>query len=214
MHLLTLFWKSPHVLLIQIRQTCFDRNECTLLACDVGIIWPFTHMGIALAQGLTLLEDGVGRVRRQFLVSYRSVRSWLWSEQLKRSIGCARSGPEIRQGRWAHPCTLLEGVRGNSQLGTRVCLKAVARVTSTVRESVKRLSNNNNPEYLLNFLRIMLTAGQLLILWWKRLWIYTFNMNKKFEETWKKVLMKHRMQTICCLFSADAQHNRYDNQLS
>ena len=27
-----------------MRQTCTDRNECILLACDVGIIWPSAHM--------------------------------------------------------------------------------------------------------------------------------------------------------------------------
>ena len=129
----------------------YRQNECILLACDVGIIWPFAHMGIAFAQRLTLLEDGVRRVRRQFLVSYRSVRSWLWSEQPKRSMGCARSFPEIRRGRWAHPWTRLDGVRGNPHLDTRVCLRAVARVISIVRESAKGLSNNNNSEYLLNF---------------------------------------------------------------
>ena len=82
-------------------------------------------------------------------------------------------------GRWAHPWTRLDEVRGNPHLGTRVCVRAVARGTSTVRKSAEGLSNNNNPEYLLNFLWIMLT-GQMLILCWKWLWIYTFNKNKRF----------------------------------
>ena len=37
----------------------------------------------------------------------------------KRSVGCARSGPEIHRGHWAHPWTRLERVRGNPHLGTR-----------------------------------------------------------------------------------------------
>ena len=80
MHLLTLFWERPHLLLIQMRQTSIDRNEFILLACNVGIIWPFAHMRVVSAQRLTLLADGVGRVKRLFLISFRSVRSWLWSE--------------------------------------------------------------------------------------------------------------------------------------
>ena len=80
MHLLTLFWERPHLLLIQMRQTCIDRNEFILLAYDVGIIWSFAHMRIVFAQRLTLLADGVGRVRRQSLIPFRSVRSWLWTE--------------------------------------------------------------------------------------------------------------------------------------
>ena len=62
------------------RQTCINRKECILLACDVGIIWPFAHMRIAVAQRLILLADGAERVRRLFLISFRSVHSWLWSE--------------------------------------------------------------------------------------------------------------------------------------
>ena len=34
-------------------------------------------------------------------------------------MGCARSGPEIRRVHWAHPRTLLEGVRLTPHLGTR-----------------------------------------------------------------------------------------------
>ena len=75
-----LFWERPHLLLIQVRQTCIDRNECILVACDVSIIWPFAHMRIAFGLRLTLLVDDVERVRKRFLISFRSVRSWLWSE--------------------------------------------------------------------------------------------------------------------------------------
>ena len=80
MHILTLFWERLHLLLIQMRPTCIDRNECILLACDVGIIWPFAHMWIVFAQVLILLADGLVRVRRRSLISFMSVRSWLWSE--------------------------------------------------------------------------------------------------------------------------------------
>ena len=80
MPLLTLFWERPYFQLIQMRQTCIDRNECILLACNVGIIWFSAHMKVVFAWRLTLLEDGVGRVRRLFLISFRSVRSLLWSE--------------------------------------------------------------------------------------------------------------------------------------
>ena len=108
-------------LFIQMRQTCIDRNECILLVCDVGIMWPFAHI---FAQRLTLFADGVGKVRRLSLISFRRVRSWLWSELMlewatKRSVGFACSGLEIHRGHWAHPWTRLEGVRGNPHLRTR-----------------------------------------------------------------------------------------------
>ena len=45
-------------------ETFIDRNECILLVCNVGIIGLFAHMRIVFAQRLTLLADGVGRVRR------------------------------------------------------------------------------------------------------------------------------------------------------
>ena len=38
---------------------------------DVGIIWPFAHIRTVFAQRLTLLVDGVGRVRRLSLTSFR-----------------------------------------------------------------------------------------------------------------------------------------------
>ena len=53
--------RRAHLLLIQMRQTCINRNECILLACNVGIIWPSAHMRVVSAQRLTLLADGVRR---------------------------------------------------------------------------------------------------------------------------------------------------------
>ena len=71
--------------------------------------------------------------------------SCCWSEQPKRSVGCARSGLEIRRGHWAHPRTLLEGVRGTPHLGTRKSvlgrMRWLLQHSKRVREE---LCNNNN----------------------------------------------------------------------
>ena len=72
MHLLTLFWERPHLLLIQMRQICIDRNECILLACNVGIIliygghWahPGTRLeGVRGNPHLGTRESVLGRMR-------------------------------------------------------------------------------------------------------------------------------------------------------
>ena len=48
--------------------------------------------------------------------------SYIFQECLQLAVEGADAGvsnPEIRRGHWAHPRTLLEGVRGTPHLGTR-----------------------------------------------------------------------------------------------
>ena len=147
MHLLTLFWERTHLLWIQMRQTCIDRNDCILLACDVGIIWLSAHMKVVFARRLTLLADGVGRVIKRFLISFRSVRSLLWSELMLEWATQEICGmrPEIRRGHWAHSWTRLQGVRGNPHLDTRESV--LGRIRWLLRHSKRvqeGLGNNNN----------------------------------------------------------------------
>ena len=58
---------------------------------------------------------------------------------------CAHSDPEIHQGHWAHPRTLLERVKGTPHLGTRESvlgqMRCLLQHSKRVREG---LSNNNN----------------------------------------------------------------------
>ena len=92
-----------------------------LLACDVGIIWPFAHMRIAFAQRLTLLADSVWD-EFSYLSGMSAVgwgATWCWSEKPKRSMWCARSGLGIRQGHWGHLWIRLEVVRVSPHLDTR-----------------------------------------------------------------------------------------------
>ena len=71
--------------------------------------------------------------------------SWGWSEQRKRSKGCAPVS-DSRLGLWAHSWTLSEIQGTPTPKYTRVSLRAGARVASAVRESAEGLSNNNNDE--------------------------------------------------------------------
>ena len=153
MHLLTLFWERPHLLLIQMRQTCIDRNECILLACYVGIIWPFAHMRIVFAQRLTRLADSVGRAKRRSLISFRSVRSWLWEElmlelAIQEICGVRRQWPWDSSGPWALPWTRLEEVRGIPHLGTRESvlgrIRWLLQQSRRVPEGLHSNNNNNN----------------------------------------------------------------------
>ena len=86
------------------------------------------------------------RVKRRFLVSFRSVRSWLWSELMLE--WATQEICEVRpQWPWdspgplgdelnAHPRTLLERVRGTPTLRyTGVCIRADALVASALQES-------------------------------------------------------------------------------
>ena len=135
---------------IQMKPTCIDRSECIFLACDVGIIWPSAHMRIVSAQRLTLLADGVGRVRRRFVISFRNVRSWLWNELMlewatQEICGMRPQWPWDLPGPLSSSPDSIRGSQGTPHLGTwESVLGRMCWLLRHFKRVLEGLANNNN----------------------------------------------------------------------
>ena len=81
-------------------------------------------MKVVFAQRLILLTDGVGRVRRRSLISFRNVRSWLWSELMlewatQEICGMRPQWPWDSPGPLGSSLDSIRASQGNPHLGTR-----------------------------------------------------------------------------------------------
>ena len=117
---------------------------------DVGIIWSSAHMRIVFAQRLTLLVDGVGRVRRLSLIFFRGVRSWLGSKLMLEWATQEICGVHP-QWPWDSPEPLgssLDSIRGSQGRPTpRYTKSDLGQMRWLLQHSKRvpeRLSNNTN----------------------------------------------------------------------